>query len=135
MQVSPTTGGRARPAGGGRGDVVSWYLMRLSGVALFVLALGHFSILHFIYDPAQQTAEWIATHRWNELFWRGYDWLLLMMVLFHSFIGVRTVVLDYLHGPRVRLVTISFLYLLAAVLFVAGTLVVATMPGAGAAVP
>jgi succinate dehydrogenase / fumarate reductase, membrane anchor subunit len=134
MQISPTSRGRARPSGG-RGDVASWYLMRLSGVALFVLALGHFSILHFIYDPAQQTAEFIQTHRWNELFWRGYDWLLLMLVLFHSFVGIRTIVLDYVHPPRARLIVVSSLYLLAAVLFVAGTLVVATMPGAGAAVP
>ena len=58
-----------------------------------------------------------------------------MLVLFHSFVGVRTIVLDYLHPPRARLIVVSSLYVLAAMLFVAGTLVVATMPGAGAAVP
>ena len=46
----------ARPQGGGL-EVAVWYLMRLTGVALFVLALAHFIILHFIFDPAEQTAE------------------------------------------------------------------------------
>ena len=66
--------------------------MRVTGVALFVLALAHFSILHFIWDPAEQTADFIATERWNQIFWRCFDWLLLMTVLFHGFLGVRTVI-------------------------------------------
>ena len=48
--------------------------------------------------PAEQTADFIATERWNQIFWRGFDWLLLMTVLFHGFLGVRTVLLDY-HRP------------------------------------
>ena len=45
--------------------------MRITGVALFVLALSHYIIQHFIFDPSQQTAEWIAQHRWNQLLWRA----------------------------------------------------------------
>ena len=102
--------------------------MRVTGVALFVLALAHFSILHFIYDPADQTAAFITDQRWNQLFWRAFDWTLLMLVLFHSFMGMRTVLLDYLHRPRVRLVVLSVFYLTAVVLFVLGTVVVMTLP-------
>ncbi len=134
MQISPVSRGRSRPSRG-RAEVWIWYLMRLTGVGLFVLALAHFSIVHFIYDPAQQTAEWIATNRWNQLFWRGMDWALLMMVLFHAFLGVRTVLLDYVHGARARLVTLSTLYLMAIALFVMGSVVVFTLPGSGAPVP
>ena len=101
VTVSPITRARARPSRAGR-ELLVWYLMRITGVALFVLALAHFSILHFIWDPAEQTAEFIAQERWNQLFWRGFDWLLLMTVLFHGFLGVRTVVLDYVHRPRVQ---------------------------------
>ena len=74
--------------------------MRITGLGLFVLALAHFSILHFIYDPAQQTSEFIANQRWNQFFWRAIDWSLLMLVLFHSFLGMRTVVQDYVRGAR-----------------------------------
>jgi succinate dehydrogenase hydrophobic anchor subunit len=52
-----------------------------------------------------------------------------MIVLFHSFVGMRTVVLDYIHGTRARLVIMSTLWILAGILFVIGTLVVVTLPG------
>ena len=77
-----TTRARVKPVGSRR-ELVIWYLMRITGLGLFVLALAHFSILHFIYDPAQQTSEFIA-NRWNQFFWRAIDWSLLMLVLFHA---------------------------------------------------
>ncbi len=118
--------GRPRPGAGGL-ELALWYLMRLTGVALFVLALGHFLIMHVLFDPANQSAEWIASQRWNSIFWRSYDWLLLMMVMFHAFMGVRTVVADYAKGGW-RTLIMTGLYLLAIVLFFAGTVVVMTMP-------
>ena len=74
--------------------------MRVTGVGLFVLALTHFLIIHVIYDPAEQDASWIAQVRWSSLFWRAFDWSLLMLVLFHAFMGMRTVVVDYAAGGR-----------------------------------
>ncbi len=60
-----TRSGRARPQGGGF-ELFVWYLIRLSGLALFVLALAHFSILHFLYDPAEQDTNFITTQRWSQ---------------------------------------------------------------------
>lgn len=131
MTVSPISRGRTRPQGSRR-ELVAWYLMRVTGVALFVLALAHFSILHFIWDPAEQTAEFIASERWNQIFWRGFDWLLLMTVLFHGFIGMRTVVRDYIHRARLREFTLIMLYTLALLLLVIGTQVILTLPMRGA---
>jgi succinate dehydrogenase / fumarate reductase membrane anchor subunit len=119
---------RVRPTGSGL-EVAVWYLMRLTGVALFVLALAHFSILHFVFDPADQTAEFVRNERWNQLFWRAFDWLLLMTVLFHGYLGMRTVVVDYVRSPRVRVLTLSVLYLSAFLLFFLGTVVILTLPG------
>ncbi len=118
--------GRSRPLGGGF-ELFVWYTIRLSGLALFVLALAHFSILHFLYDPAEQDTEFITNMRWSSIFWRGTDWLMLMMVLLHSFFGVRIVVRDYTRGG-VRAVLMTGLYLLAVVLFGLGTIVVMTLP-------
>jgi succinate dehydrogenase / fumarate reductase membrane anchor subunit len=129
MSGSPRTG-RPRPTGGGL-EVALWYLMRLTGVALFVLALAHYLIVHFLFDPSAQTASWIIDQRWNQLFWRAFDWTLLMMVLFHGFMGVRTVITDYVGRPRVRTLLLTILYLLAVILFVIGTLVVMTLPTPG----
>lgn len=117
---------RVRPQGGGI-ELFSWYLIRLSGLGLFVLALAHFSILHFLFDPAQQDSEFIANVRWSSLFWRATDWLMLMLVLFHSFLGVRVVVRDYIKGGA-RTAVLMGLYLLAFILFVMGSIVVLTLP-------
>ena len=130
VEVSPISRGRMRPTGSRR-ELIAWYLMRVTGVALFVLALAHFSILHFIWDPAEQTADFIANERWNQIFWRGFDWLLLMTVLFHGFIGMRTVVSDYVRRPRLREFTLIMLYTLAFLLFVIGTQVILTLPTRG----
>jgi succinate dehydrogenase / fumarate reductase, membrane anchor subunit len=118
--------GRARPQASGW-ELAIWYLMRLTGLALFVLALTHFLILHLLFDPSQQDSSWIARVRWSSLFWRVFDWTLLMMVLFHAFLGVRTVVGDYTKGGT-RLVLQTALYLIAIALFTAGTAVVLTLP-------
>jgi len=117
---------RPRPQGGGL-ELATWYLVRLSGLGLFVLALAHFSILHFLFDPSQETSSFIFGQRWNDLVWRVLDWSLLMLVILHSFLGVRTVVGDYVKGGA-RTALMSGLYLLALLLFVLGTIVVVGLP-------
>ena len=124
VQRSPSSS-RAKPVGGGF-ELVVWYLMRLTGLGLFVLVLSHYLILHVLYDPAKQDASWIATLRWSSTFWRAYDWLMLTLVLFHAFMGMRVVISDYV-GGRARTALLSLLYLLAIALFAMGTIAVATL--------
>ena len=121
-----STIGRPRPNGGGL-ELAIWYMMRLTGLALFVLALSHFLIVHLVVDPSEQNASWIQQVRWSSMFWRAFDWTLLMMVLFHAFMGVRTVIADYANGG-LRTALLMALYLTGIVLFVIGTMVVMTMP-------
>ena len=123
--VRTTRAGRARPGGGGF-ELAVWYLMRLTGLMLFVLALSHFSITHFVFDPAEQTSQWIVDNRWGNVLWRTVDWLMLSAVIFHSFMGVRTVLQDYTSGG-VRTVLTMSLYIVALILFAMGTLAVATL--------
>jgi succinate dehydrogenase / fumarate reductase membrane anchor subunit len=126
VMIDHRTAGRTRPQGSGF-ELFVWYFMRITGVMLFVLALAHFSIMHFLFDPSQESASWIAA-RWGSLAWRVFDWTLLMAVLFHGFMGLRTVLMDYVHGARARLLSMSALYIVAIILFAAGTGVVMTLP-------
>ena len=72
-------------------------------------------------------ADFITTVRWSSLFWRVFDWSLLMLVLFHGFMGGRTVLVDYTSGRRRRILVLG-LYVIALILFVLGTTVVTTLP-------
>lgn len=118
--------GRVKPQTGGF-ELAVWYLMRLSGLGLFVLVLSHYLILHVLYDPAEQNASWIAEMRWSSTFWRAFDWMMLMLVLFHAFMGMRVVIGDLTRGG-LRTLLLSALYLTAVVLLVIGTAVVMTLP-------
>jgi succinate dehydrogenase / fumarate reductase, membrane anchor subunit len=118
--------GRARRPEGGGSEVLIWYLMRLTGIGLFVLVLTHYLILHVLHDPADQTAQWIGQFRWSSTFWRSFDWLMLTLIQFHAFMGMRTVVSDYTRGG-LRTLLLSGLYLLGFGLFVLGTIVVMTL--------
>ena len=126
MTIEVGRSGRVKPQGAGRERTI-WFLMRLSGLGLFVLVLTHYLILHVFHDPAEQTAEWIAAFRWNSAFWRAFDWTMLMLVLFHAFMGMRIVVGDIL-GGRARTIVMWILYILAVALFLMGTWVVLTLP-------
>jgi succinate dehydrogenase / fumarate reductase membrane anchor subunit len=118
--------GRVRPRGDRR-ELVIWYLMRITGLLLFVLVLTHYLILHVLWDPAEQHADWIAEVRWSSLFWRVFDWIMLTCVMFHAFVGMRIVVSDMTTGTR-RRVLLYGLYALAILLFILGTHVVVTLP-------
>jgi succinate dehydrogenase / fumarate reductase membrane anchor subunit len=122
--------GRPRPQSGGF-ELASWYFMRLSGVALFVLALTHFSVQHFLSDPKDQTAQWIFSEAWNSVLRRGADWLMLVIVVIHMTLGMRTVIMDYIKGGW-RVLVLSALWLAGALVMAMGTIVVFTvkLPGA-----
>jgi succinate dehydrogenase / fumarate reductase membrane anchor subunit len=124
-----STVGRPRPGSANRRELVIWYLMRITGLGLFVLALSHFLITHVLYDPANETAAWIATHRWANDLWRWVDGSLLVLVVFHSFMGVRTVVQDYV-GGSLRVVLIGILAIGGLVLAALGiwAVLIATAP-------
>jgi len=118
--------GRPRPTGS-KVDLYVWYAVRLSSLALFVLALAHFTMTHFVFDPADQSAEWVRQTRWNSVALRALDWGMLMAVLVHGFLGMRTVFQDYVPS-RVRSLSLGALYLLALILFILGTQVVIALP-------
>ncbi len=124
-----TNAGRARPQGSGW-ELATWYLMRLTGLGLFVLALAHYIVVHFVYDPAFQDAQWV-TVRWASTAQRTIDWLMLVFVLFHAFMGVRTVIGDYTSGGLRSVLTI-LLYLVGLLLLAMGSIVVFTLPAVGA---
>jgi succinate dehydrogenase hydrophobic anchor subunit len=125
MAIRTSLSGRVRPSGSGW-ELAIWYLMRLTGLGLFVTALAHYIIVHFVYDPKDQTAQWILDERWGNIAWRTIDWLMLSFVIFHAFMGMRTVIQDYTHGG-VRTALTMLLYILALVIFAMGTIAVATI--------
>jgi succinate dehydrogenase / fumarate reductase membrane anchor subunit len=115
---------KERP-GGRSVEATSWLFMRISGVALVVLALLHFAITHITNDVVDTDYAFV-TQRWDNPLWRVFDWLLLALALLHGLNGVRWIVDDYVHSPRARTVTFGCIAGVAGLLFAGGTLTILT---------
>lgn len=102
-----------------------WWFMRLSGLALVILALGHMLIMHVLVQlTGQELSFAFVTSRWGTPFWRIYDALLLVLALIHGVNGARGVIADLVPRGGVRMVLTIGLGLLAAAWLVLGLMVV-----------
>jgi succinate dehydrogenase / fumarate reductase membrane anchor subunit len=116
---------RARPPAGSGRERFWWWFMRLSGLALVILALGHMFIMHVLVQLSGQEISWaFVTSRWGTPFWRIYDALLLVLALIHGVNGARVVITDLVPKGGIRAVLVGGLALLAFAWLVLGLMVV-----------
>jgi succinate dehydrogenase / fumarate reductase, membrane anchor subunit len=121
---SPGIRGRARPAGGF--ELWSWLFMRISGLVLLVLAVGHVLIMHVLDEGVDRVNFGFVAARWQSPFWRTWDWALLVLALIHGINGLRIVVQDYVKWVGVRFAVNMLFYVVGFGLFVLGTVIVFT---------
>jgi succinate dehydrogenase / fumarate reductase membrane anchor subunit len=115
---------RGPPVGTGR-ERFWWWFMRLSGLALVILALGHMLIMHVLVQlTGQELSFAFVTSRWGTPFWRIYDALLLILALTHGVNGARVVITDLVEAPTIRRLLIGGLGLIAFLWLLLGLLVV-----------
>lgn len=77
-----------------------YLFMRLSGIALLILAVGHVTIQLILNDVHNLTLEFVA-NQWKEWGWKAYDMLLLFFALSHGLNGLRNILEDYIHNKGV----------------------------------
>jgi succinate dehydrogenase / fumarate reductase, membrane anchor subunit len=102
-----------------------WYFMRISGVLLVVLALGHMLLMHVLTQLTGQEVNFgFVTERWGSPFWRIYDFLLLVLALIHGVNGTRVVIGDFVHRGGLRTTLLLGLAAVTAVWLVLGMVVI-----------
>jgi succinate dehydrogenase cytochrome b556 subunit/succinate dehydrogenase hydrophobic membrane anchor protein len=112
-------------------DQLSWYFFRLSGVLLVVLALGHLLITHYLNVPSDTTFDFVSK-RWANPLWRTFDWLLLLMALWHGLMGVRVSVTDYVRSAGWRVLGHSAVWAVGIVFTALGSITIFTFNEADA---
>ena len=119
-----TRAGRERPIGGF--ELWAWLFMRVSGLVLLFLAVGHVLIMHVVDEGVDRVDFAFVQLRWQSVFWRTWDWMMLTLALLHGINGLRNVVMD--HVPRIGLrVALNLTFaVLGFALFVLGSVVVFT---------
>ena len=116
--------GRGRPVGGF--ELWTWVFMRISGLLLLVLAVGHTLIMHLPAGGVDRINFGFVAVRWQSPFWRTWDWMLLMLALLHGINGLRNITLDYVRPPGWRFALTMAYYVIGFTLMVLGTVIVVT---------
>ncbi len=115
--------GRSKPESGI--ELYAWLFMRVSGVVLLFMALGHLAIMHVIHDVESIDYQFVA-RRFMTPFWRTYDLLMLWLALIHGLNGARTLVEDYVGARGWRVATLASLYVVGLVFLALGSVVILT---------
>lgn len=100
----------------------AWLLQRFTGAFLLAGVLFHFFFMHFT-GPDKITYE-VVIRRLSSPWWKAFDIIFLATAVFHGFNGLWGLVLEYIHGEKLRGVTQVFILVSAVVLFAAGIYIV-----------
>jgi succinate dehydrogenase / fumarate reductase membrane anchor subunit len=120
----PYRAGRSRP--GKATEFWWWVFMRISGIVLLVLAVGHVLIMHVVDDGVDRVNFGFVALRWQSPFWRTWDWLMLSLALVHGINGLRMITLDYIRRPGVRVAVNWFFTIAGMAAFTLGSIIVFT---------
>lgn len=85
----------------------AYMFMRMSGIALLFLAVGHVMIQLILNDVHNLTLQFVAD-QWSSWGWRAYDSLLLILAVPHGYNGLRNILEDYIHNESL-MKTISWI--------------------------
>ena len=75
----------------------AYMFMRMSGLILLILAVGHMMIQHVLNSSGNLTLMFVA-EQWNSWGWKAYDIFLLIFAIPHGVNGLRNVLEDYIHN-------------------------------------
>jgi succinate dehydrogenase / fumarate reductase membrane anchor subunit len=108
------------------GELYSWLFMRLSGLLLVVLVLGHLFIMNILDGGVHKINFGFVAGRWASPFWRTWDLMTLWLAELHGTNGLRTVINDYAERDATRFWLKMLLYTTTTLVIALGTLVIFT---------
>ena len=117
--------GASRPRPDSGLELYTWLFMRISGVVLLFMALGHLTIMHIIYNIEVVDYDFVA-RRFMTPFWRTYDLVMLWLAMIHGTNGIRYLVDDYISARGWRLASLASLYVVSFIILALGSLVIFT---------
>ena len=116
-------GGRqVKPSGGF--ELAAWFFMRISGLILVFLALGHLTITHIL-NNVESINYYFVSSRWADpktgVIWRLWDLMMINLAVIHGFNGLRQILDEYITKPGRRIIVSTLIWLTAIFLIVLGS--------------
>lgn len=116
------SGRRVKPSGGF--ELVAWFFMRISGLILVFLSLGHLCITHILNNVESINYNFVAS-RWGDpktgVIWRLWDLAMINLAMLHGFNGLRQVLDEYVIRPGRRVVVHTLIWSFTIALMGLGT--------------
>ncbi|MFD3485053.1 succinate dehydrogenase hydrophobic membrane anchor subunit [Streptomyces sp. NPDC058665] len=110
----------------GNFEMAAWLFMRLSGVVLVVLVVGHLLIQLVLDGGVAKIGFAFVAGRWASPWWQTWDLLMLWLAMLHGGNGMRTIINDYAERANTRLWLKGLLYTATVFTILLGTLVIFT---------
>lgn len=117
---------RSRRSAGSNTELYAWLFMRVSGVLLVVLVLGHLYVNLMAGDGIAAIDFAFVAGKWSSPFWQVWDLLMLWLAQLHGANGLRTIINDYAERDQTRFWLKMLLYTAAVVVLFLGTLTIFT---------
>src|SRR5919204_3753429 len=105
-------------------EMYGWLFMRLSGIVLVVLVLGHLLIQLVLDGGVSKIGFAFVAGRWASPFWQAWDLIMLWLAMLHGANGLRTVINDYAERANTRLRLKALLYTATVFTILLGSLVI-----------
>lgn len=97
-----------------------WIFMRVSGVILIFLVLGHIYMTFIQVSESDATYHAVVAKLSNPA-WKLYDWLILTLTMLHGMNGARYVLEDYVRSNPSRAWVKMILFTVAGLIYALGT--------------
>lgn len=111
-----------KPLGGF--ELVAWFFMRISGLLLVFLALGHLFITHILNNVENINYEFVS-NRWADpktgVIWRLWDLTMINLAVLHGCNGLRQVLDEYVVRRNRRVLAHTLIWSAAIFLMGIGT--------------
>ena len=107
-------------------ELISWLFMRISGLVLVFLVIGHLVIMNILDGGVQRINFAFVAGRYASPFWQIWDLLQLWLAMIHGTNGLRTVINDYAERDSTRFWLKTVLYCSSVFIILLGTYVIFT---------
>jgi succinate dehydrogenase / fumarate reductase membrane anchor subunit len=107
-------------------EMYAWIFMRMSGLLLVFMVLGHLFIMLLLDGGVQRINFGFVAGRWASPFWRTWDLMQLWLAQLHGTNGLRVIINDYAERDQTRFWLKMLLYTSSFLVLVLGTLVIFT---------
>lgn len=107
-------------------EAAAWLYMRLSGVALLVLVLGHVLLMHVLVGVDNIDFAFVQA-RWTGWAWRTYDLAMLLLAMAHAANGIRGLAREHIPNA-IRHTLTGTAYALCLAVTALGAWVILTFP-------